>query len=113
MAARSKAAPAALPAPAGSNFPVIKDKAAVAAAEEYFGLTKEETRIRLRKKELKRLLVAAMGGAPTAFAGARVLTLNEVADVPGTPDRTITKDMVGQVIPGSSGTAGYTKLGVK
>lgn len=97
----------------GTNFPVIKDKKAIAAAEEYYGLLRDASRIEARKKELKLLLIAAMAGAPTAFAGARVLSASEVNAVPPTADRIITKDMLGQVIPGSGGRAGYTQLSVK
>jgi hypothetical protein len=111
---RAQKAPVKAVAPApGSNFPIIKDKTVIAAAEEYYGLLRDESRIEARKKELKPLLIAAMNGAPTAFAGVRVLSVSDVNAVPLTPDRIITKEMVGQTIPGGKGRSGYTQLSVK
>ena len=97
---------------AGTNYPVIKDKALIAAAEEYFTLARDESRIALRKKELKPQLLAAMAGAPKAYAGARLLSASEVATIPAMPDREITKAMLGQVLPGSKGRAGYTQISI-
>jgi hypothetical protein len=114
MPSAPKTSPQTKPAASsGTNYPIIKAKTVIAAAEEYYGLLRDESRIDTRKKELKPILLEAMNGAPTAYAGARVLSASAVNTVPATPDRTITKEMIGQTIPGGRGRAGYTQLSVK
>lgn len=100
-------------APVGSNFPVIKDKRVIAAADEYFAKQAEAKVLDGRLKELKQQLVEAMGGAPTAYAGVRVLSLASFPPVPAIPERKIDRTMVGQTVPGKSGKAGYTQLRVQ
>ena len=105
------AAPAG--APAGTNYPVFKDKALIAAADEYVAKQAEAKVIEGRLRELKEQLVAAMHGAPTAYAGVRVLSLTEFPAVPAIPERKIDRTMLGQTIPGKSGRAGYCQLRVQ
>jgi hypothetical protein len=100
-------------APAGTNYPVLKDKPLIAAAEEYFAKQAEAKVIESRLKELKAQIVAAMHGAPTAYAGVRVLSLTEFAPVPPIPERTIDRTMIGQTIPGKPGRVGYVQLRVQ
>lgn len=100
-------------APPGTNFPVIKDKAIIAKAEIYATKKAEIASLEAEVKALRPDLLAAMGGAPTAYAGTRVLSLNEVSAIPATENVKITRDMVGQVIPGKKGRAGYSTLEVR
>lgn len=109
----ARAAKKAAPAVPGSNYPVIRDKRVIAAADEYYAKQAEAKVLRGRLDELKEQLVAAMGEAPTVYAGARVLSLTAFLPVPALPERTIDKSMVGQKIPGKSGKAGYTQLRVQ
>jgi hypothetical protein len=106
--------PAASAAPlAGTNHPVIKDKKIIAAADEYAKLKAEASRIERRLKELKPLLEAAMDGAPVAYAGSRILNLTRTEAIPAGDNQVITRDMLGQIIPGKSGRAAYTTLAVQ
>ncbi|ONG58801.1 hypothetical protein BKE38_01855 [Pseudoroseomonas deserti] len=82
----------------------------MALAEEYATGAAEKNRLEKRLKVIKPVLEAAMGGAPMATAGKRILTQGEVAAVPSVPAKTITAKMVGDVIPGKNGRAGYTTL---
>jgi hypothetical protein len=107
-----KAAPAATP-PAGTNHPVLKDKKIIAAADEYATLKAESSRIERRLKELKPLLEAAMDGAPVAYAGKRILNLSYTEATPAGANQVITRDMIGQIIPGKAGRAGYSTLTVQ
>jgi hypothetical protein len=111
---RAKKTPAAVPvAPAANNYPVLKDKKIIAAADEYATLKAEGSRIERRLKELKPLLEAAMDGAPVAYAGKRILNLSRTEAIPAGDNQVITRDMLGQIIPGKSGRAGYTTLAVQ
>ena len=108
-------APAASKAtvPAGTNHPTFKDKTVIAAADDYYAKVAEMKVLKGRVDELKETLVAAMGGAPTAYAGVRVLSLAVFPAVPAVPERKIDRTMLGQTIPGKSGKAGYTLLRVQ
>lgn len=108
--ARKDAEPAA-PAPA-SNYPVLKDKKIIEAAEAYAKNKAEISRLEALNEVLKPQLVAAMEGAPIAYAGARVLNLSAVEATPATENQVITRAMLGSVIPGKKGRKGYTQLSV-
>lgn len=110
-AKKTEAAPASQPA--GTNHPVIKDKSIIAKVEEYAALKKEGARIERRLKKLKPELETAMAGADVAYAGDRILNLSVTAAIPEGKNVVITRDMIGQVIPGKSGRAGYTTLTVQ
>ena len=105
----ARAAKAATP----TNFPVLKDKAVVAAVEDYCAAKSAMELAKAKMDELKPVIVKAMGDAPTAYCGTRVLNHSKVAPLPGTPNREITRAMVGQVIPGQKGKAGYEQLRVQ
>ena len=98
--------------PAATNYPVLRDKAVVTAADEYASNKAEIDRLEALNKEHRTVIVAALAGAPIAYAGARIIRCSEVAAAPATPNTVITKAMVGQVIPGKKGKAGYTRLEV-
>lgn len=107
--------PAAAPAavPAGSNHPVLTDPAIVKAAAEYATAAPEKNRLEKRLKDLKPVLLAAMGDAPMAYAGKHVLTRTEVLGTPDVPGETITRSMVGKQMPAKKGRPGYTTLEVR
>jgi hypothetical protein len=116
-AASSKATPAKPAAksapPAGTNFPVIKTKAIIDAVQEYFLLKADEKRLKARLEVLKGMIEPCLEGAPRAFAGDRIVSITTVDGSPGTPNRTITKEMIGEVIPGAKPRAGYTQMKVE
>lgn len=108
---RTRKAPTAPPA-AASNYPVLKDKKTIEAAEAYAKNKAEISRLEALNEVLKPQLVAAMEGAPIAYAGARVLNLSTVEATPATENQVITRAMLGSVIPGKKGRKGYTQLSV-
>lgn len=110
--ARKVSEPAAT-APAGTNSPVITDKAVIAAAAEYAAAAPEKNRLEKRLKELKPVLLTAMGDAPMAYAGKHVLTRTEVLGTPDIPGEKITRGMVGKELPPKKGRPGYTTLEVR
>lgn len=119
-AAQAAAAPSPVPAPPvasaappGTNGLIIRDKAVIAAAAEYAKLQAVRKQAEARLKVLNVVLKAAMGTSATAYAGPHVLSLAEVPAIPPVPNRLITRDMIGQVIPGSNGRAAYTQLVVR
>lgn len=91
---------------------VIRDEAVIAAAEEYAAAKAQFDRLEARLKELRPVIVAAMGDAPQARAGWRTLILAVVPAVPATPDVVIDASMVGRTIPGRKGRAAHTQLRV-
>jgi len=110
-AAKAAAEPAA--PPAGTNHPVITDPALIKMAAEYAKGAPEKNRLEKRLKELKPVLLQAMGDAPMAYAGKHVLTRAEVVGSPDTVGEKITRSMVGQHMPGKKGRPGYTTLEVR
>lgn len=111
-APKTAAAPAAA-APTASNYPVLKAKDVVAAVERYCEAKAAYELAKDVMEKAKPVIFEAMGDAPTAFCGARVLTRSVVSELPATENRAITKDMIGTVIPGRKGKAGYTMLRVQ
>ena len=111
--AKPRAIKAAATPPAGTNHPVIKDKKIIAAADEYATLKAEAARIERRLKALKPVLEAAMEEAPVAYAGSRILNLSRTEAIPPGNNQVITREMLGQIIPGKPGRAGYTTLAVQ
>ena len=99
----TKAAPAA-----GSNYPVIKTKAVVDQVVDYYKLTLNEKRIKDRLDAPEPDIIEAVGGAPVAYVGDGIVKVTEVAGSEGTPSKTITREMIGQVIPGTKGRKGTT-----
>jgi hypothetical protein len=117
MATKRKAVDApvevAPPAPPATNGAVITDPATIAAVDEYARIGAEATRIEARRKALKALILREIGDAPVAYAGSRVINVSLVPELPPTPDRIITAEMVGQTLPGLPGRAGYRQLTVR
>lgn len=107
-------APAGAPlVPGGTNYPALRRKEVIAAAEEYFAAKAEVKLLEGKLETLKRALLAAMAGAPVATAGARVLHCTVVPEIPASPSVTIDRSMLGQVIPGKRGRASYVQLVVQ
>lgn len=106
-------APAPVVAPPVTNHPVLTDPQLIAAAAEYATAAPEKNRLEKRLKELKPVLLAAMGDAPLAYAGKHVLTRTEVLGTPDVPGETITRGMVGKQLPPKKGRPGYTTLEVR
>jgi hypothetical protein len=61
---------------------------------------------------LKAEILEAMGDSAVASVGTHVVRVTETAGTQSTPNRVITKEMIGQVIAGSKGRAGSTRLEV-
>lgn len=100
---RKAASPAeSAPAEPGSNFPQLTDKAVIAAAK-YAKAAPEKNRLEKRLKELKPVLLVAMGDAPMAYAGKHILTRTDVLGTPDVPGEKITHSMVGQNMPPKKG----------
>ena len=100
-------------ATAGTNHPVITDPALIKMAGEYAKGAPEKNRLEKLLKELKPMLLAAMGDAPMAYAGKHVLTRAEVTSTPDIPGDKITRGMVGQHLPTKKGRPAYTTLEVR
>lgn len=100
-------------APPATNYPVLKSKKLLAAVEGFVAVLAEIKALEARRAELRDQVIAGMNGSPVAFAGVRTLNVAIVAATPATPDQAITKDMVGQVLRGTSGRPGYQQLRVR
>jgi alkanesulfonate monooxygenase SsuD/methylene tetrahydromethanopterin reductase-like flavin-dependent oxidoreductase (luciferase family) len=111
--AKKAAADPTPPAPTGTNAPVITDKKLVALADQYATAAPEKNRLEKFLKEAKPVLLAAMGDAPLAYIGKRVVTRTDVVGTPDTVGEKITRAMVGQHMPGKKGRPGYTTLEVR
>ena len=95
-----------------TNYPVLKSKKLLAAVEEYVAAVAQIKALEARKAELRDQVIAGMHGSPVAYVGARTVNVATIAATPATPDRLITKSMVGQVLRGSPGRPGYQQLRV-
>ena len=67
-----------------TNYPILKDKAVVTAAEEYATNKAEIDRLEALNKEHRKTIEAALAGAPIAYAGARIIRCSEVKALPAT-----------------------------
>ena len=105
------AAPTAVAA--GTNYPVIRDKAAIKAVEQFVSAKAEIDQLEAAQAARKALISDAMGGAPVANAGIHVITLTTVPPLPASSNFTITKEMIGQVVRGKKGRAGYTQIRIQ
>ena len=109
----AKAATVAAPGSAGSNYPVIKDKAAIQAAEDFKAKYEQMKRLADEIDAHKDVVLKAMAGAPKAMFGARIVSAKEYDGVEPTDNVVITKEMIGQVIEGKSGRKGYWRIWVR
>ena len=106
-------AAAAEPGAAGSNYPIIKDKAAIQAAEDFKAKYETWKRLDAELDEHKAAILKAMADAPAAIFGKRIVSTKNYAPLEPTENVVITKEMIGQVIPGRSGRKGYARIWVK
>ena len=97
----------------GTNYPVVRTKQAIADVEAYVAKKAQLELVESELKALKPRLEGYLGGAPTAYVGKHVVSVTAVPAVPATDNEVITKEMVGRVIPGRKGRAGYTQLRVQ
>ena len=95
-----------------TNYPVLRSKKLLAAVEDYVAAVAELKALKERHDELRDQIIAGLNGVPVAFAGARTVNVATIAATPATPDRVITKAMVGQVLRGTPGKRGYNQLRV-
>lgn len=100
-------------AEAATNYPVLRSKKLLAAVDEFVAVQAQLKALEARQAELRDLVIAGMNGSPVAYAGVRTVNVATVAATPATPDRVITKDMLGQVLRGSPARKGYQQLRVK
>ena len=97
----------------GSNYPVIKDKAAVKHAGDYAVKLAEVKRLERELKVHKAAILAAMGDVPEAAFGAHIVSVTQVPELAATPNTVIDKSMIGQIIKGAAGRSGYTQIRVQ
>ncbi len=97
---------------ATTNYPVLRNKKLLAAVEEFVAISAQLKALKKRHEELRDQVIAGMNGSPVAYAGARTVNVATVAATPATPDRVITKDMMGQVLRGSPAKSSYQQLRV-
>lgn len=100
--------------PAAAKLPtaVLRGAAIVAKVHEYYLNKDRADKADAANKLLKDEIVAAMGNASVASCGKHVVRVTMIEESPGTPNMTITKAMIGVVIPGKKGRAGSIKLEV-
>lgn len=101
-----------MPLDAAANTPVLRDEKVVAAVKAYFDNKTRAEALEATNKPLKALILKAMGNRPVASAGTHIVRVTETAGTQATPNVTITAKMLGQVIAGSKGRAGSTRLEV-
>lgn len=91
---------------------ILRDKTIVATVRTYFLNHAKAAALEAENKQLKDDILEAMGDMPVASAGAHIVRVTETAGTQSTPNRIITKDMIGGVIEGKKGRAGSTRLEV-
>jgi hypothetical protein len=91
---------------------VLRDKAIIATVHQYHLNKAKADELDAANKLLKEDILDAMGNLSVASVGIHVVRVTETAGTQSTPNRIITRDMIGQVIAGSKGRAGSTRLEV-
>ena len=91
---------------------VLRGKAIIATVRQYHLNHAKAAALTDANKLLKDEIVEAMGLNAVASVGIHVVRVTETAGTQSTPNRIITKEMLGQVIAGSKGRAGSTRLEV-
>ena len=98
---------------AGTNYPVLKGPKISKAVDDYVTKTAAIKALELECKMAREYILEQVGDSPIAHVGTRMLSINTVAPMPAVPPRRITKDMVGQDLPGRAGKAGYKQLRIQ
>ncbi|WP_338662611.1 hypothetical protein VQH23_20980 [Pararoseomonas sp. SCSIO 73927] len=106
---KSTAAPKAAPL----TRPVIKDAKLVKKVAEYALAKADIAALEAKCDALKPDILAGLGDALSVIAGNHVVTRSETKALEPTPNVIITKEMVGQVMPGRKGRKGYTTLTIQ
>jgi hypothetical protein len=91
---------------------VLRGKAIIATVHQYHLNHARAAALTAANKALKDEILEAMDGHEVASVGAHLVRVTETAGTQSTPNRTITREMIGQVIAGSKGRAGSTRLEV-
>jgi hypothetical protein len=91
---------------------ILRGKAIIAAVHQYSLNKAKADKLDAENKLLKDEIVEAMGEYAVASVGTHVVRVTETMATLPTPNRVITKEMIGQVIAGSKGRAGGTRLEV-
>ena len=99
------------PAAAG-NYPVLTSRKLLALVREYVEVTNGLKSAATRQAALRTDIIAALGGVPVAIVGRYSLNVSTTLATPPTPDRVITRAMVGEVLRGSPGRRGFQQLRV-
>lgn len=101
-----------MPLPATLPATVLRGKAIIATVHQYALNKARADKADADNRALKDEIIEAMGDATVASCGTHMVRITETDGTPGTPNLTITKEMIGVVIPGKKGRAGSTKLEV-
>ncbi len=101
-----------MPTPATMPTTVLRGKAIIATVHQYALNKAKSDKSDAENKLLKDDIIAAMGDALVASCGTHVVRITETEGTPGTANMTITREMIGVVIPGRKGRAGSTRLEV-
>ena len=99
------------PAPA-TNYPVLTSRKLLSMVKEYVEVTNGLKSVAARQAALRADIIAALGGVPVAIVGRYSLNVSTTLATPPTPDRVITRAMVGEVLRGSPGRRGFQQLRV-
>lgn len=100
--------------PLDSTLPttVLRGKAIIATVHQYSLNKAKADKLTADNAVLKDEILEAMGDLTVASVGTHVVRITETAGTPAKANLTITKEMIGQVIAGSKGRAGSTRLEV-
>jgi hypothetical protein len=100
--------------PVAATMPttVLRGKAIIATVHQ-FALNKARAdKADADNKLLRDEIIEAMGSETVASCGTHIVRVTETDGTPGTANMTVTKEMIGVVIPGKKGRAGSIKLEV-
>lgn len=91
---------------------VLRGKKIIDTVHQYHLNKSKADALDAANRLLKDDILEAMDGVPVASVGTHIVRVTETAGTQSTPNRTITREMIGQVIAGSKGRAGSTRLEV-
>ena len=94
------------------NYPVIKGPKAITAVENYVAKTAALKVLEGEIEMIRDYLLEEAGDAPVVHIGARTVTITSVPEMPAIAARKITKEMIGQELPGRRGRKGYKQVRV-
>jgi hypothetical protein len=92
---------------------IIRDEKTIAKVHTYAMNKAKIATLEKANVGLKTTILAAMNGRDAASVGTHVVQVTMVPGTPGTPNRQVTKAMIGYVIIGKPATEPSTRLVVK